>query len=188
VCKVQMSRKNKIIIFVLAFLFIIIFVAVGSISFKKSGYKFNENEVMYVNGEVVTVDEYIYYLEKGKEYYEVEAGEEIWDMDIDGTSAFETLKQRIIETIREIKLQVSVAKKMGIEVEDSEVDRYIASTKNSKKDKKYIMDQFYIDKLKKKINEDIIVTEDSYSKKMNEWKSSSEYYINTQKIDSIFID
>lgn len=177
------AKKNSMITLSMIFL-ILIFMIV--LIFNAKGFKSDlSNEVVLkVNDEEVTLELFEYYLEKGKEYYEIEAGEDVWETVIDGKEAFSALKDDIADTIIDIKVQVSSAKKAGIIVEPSDFDK-VTYNKEDLIEEEYVKDQLYIHKLKDFYYMQYILDEQEFEKYLEEKHISKELVTSEVKTDYI---
>lgn len=92
-------------------------------------------EAATINGEMVSVGEYKYYLESIKEQMVQEAGatdeETFWASEIDGKKASEAAKERAMEEMLRIEIACSKAKENGLSV-DSATENQINTLVKSK--------------------------------------------------------
>lgn len=92
-------------------------------------------EAATINGEMVSVGEYRYYLESIKEQMVQEAGatdeETFWTSEIDGKKASDVAKERAMEEMLRIEIACSKAKENGLSV-DSATENQISTLVKSK--------------------------------------------------------
>ncbi|HAN10214.1 MAG TPA: hypothetical protein DCP90_06340 [Clostridiales bacterium] len=110
--------------------------------------------IMKINNETVTSQEFDLYLMKGKEYFEKQGGEDIWETKIDGEYAAEVLKNSIVDTVTRTKIQADVARKKNIKLDDKEkkqlddaVKQYIGQTDKEGKYPKEVVEKFVFDNI-----------------------------------------
>ncbi|NLK22157.1 MAG: hypothetical protein GX308_08830 [Epulopiscium sp.] len=79
-----------------------------------------EEYVATINGEKIGIEEYNIYLWKIKQVYQSVGQEDIWETKFDGKPAEEVAKERALETIKNIKIQVHEAKKIKLSLTEEE--------------------------------------------------------------------
>jgi foldase protein PrsA len=79
--------------------------------------------VASINGEKVSVEEYKVYLWRIKQVYQSIGQEDIWETKFDGKPAEEVAKERALDSIKAIKLQVEEAKKMKLTLTEEEKEQ-----------------------------------------------------------------
>jgi len=84
----------------------------------------NKNDyVAAINDGKVSVEEYKVYLWRIKQVYQSIGQEDIWETKFDGKPAEEVAKERALDSIKSIKLQVQEAKKMKLSLTDEEKEQ-----------------------------------------------------------------
>ncbi|HHW66179.1 MAG: foldase protein PrsA [Epulopiscium sp.] len=79
--------------------------------------------VAVINDGKVSVEEYKVYLWRIKQVYQSIGEEDIWETKFDGKPAEEVAKERALDSIKSIKLQVQEAKKMKLALTDEEKEQ-----------------------------------------------------------------
>lgn len=121
---------------------IVIFVAAAFIFsslIMGGGSMFNNQAILKINGETVSIDEFKWKYQSYKEYYQnnVVEGEE--------DKLFGVIKNQIINNLIFEKLLLQSAKKMGINLSDSRFFEYIASMKEFRTEQGYFDDRRYFE-------------------------------------------
>jgi foldase protein PrsA len=97
--------------------FILIFVMLFGLSAcSKSGDEY----VLTINGTRVSKGEYMVYLYEQKKSFEERGGEDIWEVDFDGTSAQEVAKQNAVNSITLVKAALAQADDLEIKLSDDD--------------------------------------------------------------------
>ncbi len=108
--------KKKIIILIL----ILIILTVGIFSALIFLGVFNTNYVLKVGNIKISPSEYKIYLYEQKKFFEETGEADIWEVDIDGTSAEDIAKQNTINSIVTVKSALQQADKLNIKLSDSD--------------------------------------------------------------------
>ncbi|HCC07147.1 MAG TPA: hypothetical protein DEP72_03140 [Clostridiales bacterium] len=138
----MIRRGNVIYILVISFM-VMILNACGSTDY-----------IIKINNEAVTKQEFDLYLMKGKEYFEKQGGEDIWETKIDGEDAAILLKNSIVDTVTRTKIQANIAKQKNIKLDEKEekqlneaVKQYIGQTEKEGKYPKEVVEKFVYDNI-----------------------------------------
>lgn len=138
----MIRRGNVIYILVISFM-VMILNACGSTDY-----------IIKINNETVTKQEFDLYLMKGKEYFEKQGGEDIWETKIDGEDAAILLKNSIVDTVTRTKIQANIAKQKNIKLDEKEekqlneaVKQYIGQTEKEGKYPKEVVEKFVYDNI-----------------------------------------
>ena len=185
----NINVRFKSLFTILAIMSVIGFTIYGFIN-ATNNYKIDKslsnNIILKVNDEIVDKELFNYYLERGKTYYEKEAGHDIWEATIDGKSAYENLKDSILDTIIQIKVQVDKAKKQGIKITGEEYDDFNASNPNTYRE--YLEDQIYILKLKEYYTKNYVFDEEKFKMYLNEKEYAEKNTNIYENLKSEFIE
>jgi HKD family nuclease len=82
--------------------------------------KNGDEYVLTINGTRVSKGEYMVYLYEQKKSFEERGGEDIWEVDFDGTSAQEVAKQNAVNSITLVKAALAQADDLDIKLSDED--------------------------------------------------------------------
>lgn len=83
----------------------------------------DQEYIAIINDEKLSVEEFRVYLWRIKQVYQSIGQEDIWETKFDGKPAEEVAKERALDSVKSIKLQVQEAKKMKISLTDEEKEQ-----------------------------------------------------------------
>ncbi len=143
--------KRKIITVLLLSFFLCQFFLTGCFSDRE-----NNEFIVNINGESVSLNEYLLYLFEAENNFEDVGGEDIWDTDFDGQSAENVAKDSALKSLRLVKITAQKAKELNITLTEEEMNR-------AKEDAAFLKDSF-TDAQKNRIS----ITDDEIIKAMEE--------------------
>ena len=74
-----------------------------------------------INGEEISREEFMVYLDESQNYFETNGGEDIWETDFgDGQTAEDAAKERALNSLKTIKITAERAASLGISLTDEE--------------------------------------------------------------------
>ncbi|MBQ4518942.1 MAG: peptidylprolyl isomerase [Clostridia bacterium] len=102
-------------------------------------------EIATVNGRVITVAEFNYYLENVKQQMLTEAGTQdataFWDAEIDGVKASEAAKTRALEEVLRVEMACIKAEEKGLSVPEDQLKQIKNSVNLSDKEQQAMYDE-----------------------------------------------
>jgi foldase protein PrsA len=96
---------------------------------KKNPQADNKTAVAVVGGEQVMKTEFNQMFEVIKMQLEQQYGPTIWDQDVDGRKYIEVMKEKVLDTLVDIKVQEKEAIKSGITTTEAEIDAEVDKAK-----------------------------------------------------------
>ena len=125
---------------------------------------FDKNEMFRIGDSVCEKPELLVYLTTMKNQYEGVFGNGIWDTSIDGVKLEQSLKNRAVENLAQIKTMVLMAKEREIELTEEEQEKVAKSAKE------------YTDSLGEKGMESLGVNADGILKMYQEYALANKVY------------
>ncbi|HBY19810.1 MAG TPA: hypothetical protein DEG71_02190 [Clostridiales bacterium] len=157
----------------------------------------NNDYIIKINNETILKQEFDLYLLKGKEYFESQGGEDIWQTKIDGEDAKTVLKNSVLDTVIRTKIQAAVAKKKNINLDVEEkkqlndtVEKYIEQA-NSKKRfsrenvEKFVRDNMIVVKLYNSETQNVEITDQMFNDYLKENGNNSTSDISNEEREKI---
>ncbi len=107
------------LIYSLIFSILLCFSALSGCSFNSSS---KSDGLITINGQEISAEEYLIYLNEAVRNFEEIGGEDIWETDFDGKSAFDTAKESALTSLKTVKLTVLKSEANGVSLNEDELE------------------------------------------------------------------
>jgi foldase protein PrsA len=179
--------------------FILIFAAVLALGACSKG---SDDYVLTINGTRVSKGEYMVYLYEQKKSFEERGGEDIWEVDFDGTSAQEVAKQNAVNSITLVKAALAQADDLEINLTDADEKEIDEQSKTLFEDmgeqktaalniseddiRKIVRESFIQQRVYDLVTDGFVVNEDDFNTYFDEHYDSEISRYNDITIEQIF--
>lgn len=163
----------------------------------------NKTYALKIDGEKISLNEYIIYLYEQKRTFEEKGGYDIWEIDFDGTNAKDVAKQNAINSIVLVKTAIKEAANMNIKLDSDDMDiieqetetffnqinKDISDIKITKADVNNVMLESRIQqKVYELVTNGFEISKIDFEVYFNEYYETNKKQLNEVEISFIFID
>ena len=164
-----------------------------------------DNTLITINGNSISLEEYMIYLDETVQSYELIGGEDIWETDFDGRTAEEVAKESAYNSVVAVELAKERADSYNVTLSETEESRAateagkMAENAGESTESSYyemalntVMDKYIYNGVKEAVSKDIIISEtqmmafcdenrDEYTKKLSQAEGKVYYYDSSEK-------
>ncbi len=164
-----------------------------------------DNTLITINGNSISLEEYMIYLDETVQSYELIGGEDIWETDFDGRTAEEVAKESAYNSVVAVELAKERADSYNVTLSETEESRAateagkMAENVGESTESSYyemalntVMDKYIYNGVKEAVSKDIIISEtqmmafcdenrDEYTKKLSQAEGKVYYYDSSEK-------